>query len=799
MTATPPKSSSSSSRNLEDDQLVVARGAEEEEGDSNKEANGETDSQKKWDCKRCTYSNYPSAQLCTMCRQMRPVMSNRRAATSCSDDLMIKASTSEYSDGSRTESSSGSHQQRHQSSPAAAAAAAVAVAVASSSPKKVSPISSSNSSSSSSSSSTSPVIEQSSSSSTSNLRSIDPAERRWPCPACTFENVLQASYCSICSQQRPAIYTEEVRQLKTKCAESNLLDPEHMERINKALRKWSCSLCTFKNWPNVKTCTMCRTPRQKESAVSGSVEDDSELRAVAKDVSNTMVMGAETRLSPFEEKISLFDRYLVHLERSADTGCYAFLEALAAFMQPGNENGDKFVNYIYEYGESNRRVTAFECALVSGFDDEQQCPYNHTLLELLNERRQESMNDVMPTLFIFTNNHFVDFPGTDVNELSTCIYENIRAKIRDDYDMRRIVNTGEHFTLPVEVYNMKPWLTTGANRLRVFMDFDERQIMKTICFGDTLSVDNLLGANVYAPVLLCNRGGGHSLVDAASQAMWGVLDQHDYLRDAIYHTLCMKESIFRNRWATSLLKMGMKLDVWLMERCWASIMDCHEPGTAMEQIHVLVLAQVLNRPIVVLPMESARLYLRRPSATIRRATLKHPFEGFYPQLPSMNSYRCCSPLFLAFSNGSFYALVLPSQQPKSLAIKYDHHHHQQQQQQPTSPARSNGPSAAQNATSLNRMTTTATATDQDTNKTGHNLNENSNQSAHAKRNEGVVRRLEEDEEDEVKQRQRRLIHRHVLCPCNELQDYVQFAFDRAEAERFVRDGMWYDEDDETGT
>lgn len=36
---------------------------------------------------------------------------------------------------------------------------------------------------------------------------------------------------------------------------------EHIDKMNKALRKWSCTQCTYKNWPTVKMCTMCRALR----------------------------------------------------------------------------------------------------------------------------------------------------------------------------------------------------------------------------------------------------------------------------------------------------------------------------------------------------------------------------------------------------------------------------------------------------------------------------------------------------------------------------------------------------------
>lgn len=76
------------------------------------------------------------------------------------------------------------------------------------------------------------------------------------------------------------------------------------------------------------------------------------------------------------------------------------------------------------------------------------------------------------------------------------------------------------------------------------------------------------------------------------------------------------------------------------------------------QIHILVLAQVLNRPIIVFPIESSKLN-PFPARDRRRDGWKHPVEGFYPQLPGLNNYRLCPPLLLGYMNGNFHALVLP--------------------------------------------------------------------------------------------------------------------------------------------
>lgn len=512
------------------------------------------------------------------------------------------------------------------------------------------------------------------------------SSKRWPCPDCTYLNVLKSRHCAVCSCNRPGAYSLEAGR-KSPSEIDAVSDMKETAKLSKALRKWECSKCTYNNWPTVKQCTMCGTSREPFS-LSASAEDISsfhqsdEVRSSSsgflasslqdrgkctlkshEEASNAQMKAKvhrqsslkcsaaknETNNSYYDEKINLLERHFYHLRKTVDTGCASFLEAVMELICPGNDSDEKLLYYIYNYGEANRKITVFESILLNGFEEDEHMLYDMTLVDLLRTRFRSKLANV-PRFFIDSALHSFALPGLE--EESS---EEVDV-VYDVYDAGRVANNSSIFMLPNAICDLRPWIASGDHNLRVLMDFDDRQVLSTICCLDTPSLANTTGCHLYAPLVLRNRGRGHSLVDAVSQGLWGVVDKANILRDAVFQMLCAKESLFRNRWASSLMKSGMKFDLYTMHRYWTTIMECQEPDAPLEQIHILVLAQVLNRPIIVLPIEASKLNSMREG---NRKSTKHYLEGFYPQLPGLSNYRLCAPILLGFCNGNFHALVLP--------------------------------------------------------------------------------------------------------------------------------------------
>ncbi|VDN81878.1 unnamed protein product [Brugia pahangi] len=535
------------------------------------------------------------------------------------------------------------------------------------------------------------------------------SEQRWPCPDCTYMNVLKSRHCAVCMCRRPAVFDVEDEKefvckasITYKMSDECSIDFEQVEKLGKALHKWDCSQCTYKNWPNVKHCTMCGTPKDYVSVGIGSdiigqdsygESDIAACRSLIRKETDNLPEYAEKTTKDFagvedddhhgvgnainvnlNKRITFLDMYLCHLNKSVDTGCASFLETCAEILRQSSDAEAKLIHYIYHYGEGNRRINGFETMLLNDIDEESALTVvNRSIIDIIRSKNSRTLASV-PRFFTDSLSCTVAIPGLASGDCSDEIHKKIRESMYEDYDMTRVANNNALFTLPNAIYDLRPWVVSGESNLRVLMDLDDRrrksgtpynvpvvsilEVLDTVCCMDAHSLSGPTSCQTYAPVLLRNRGGGHSLVDAVSQALWGVIDKSNTLRDALYHTLYAMETNFRGRWAASLMKLGLNFDIWMMQRHWSSIIECSDPGFPLEQIHVLVLAQVLNRPIIVFPIESSKLN-PFPARDGRPGGWKHPVEGFYPQLPGLNNYRLCPPLLLGYTNGNFYALILP--------------------------------------------------------------------------------------------------------------------------------------------
>lgn len=107
---------------------------------------------------------------------------------------------------------------------------------------------------------------------------------KWDCPTCTYLNWSSSPKCTLCGSPRPAdiIPKSTIAKLKLQTQatlssnkgggnhSASALPSEWKPGVGPVPRspnmssnaiKWRCSVCTYHNWPNTTTCTMCRTAR----------------------------------------------------------------------------------------------------------------------------------------------------------------------------------------------------------------------------------------------------------------------------------------------------------------------------------------------------------------------------------------------------------------------------------------------------------------------------------------------------------------------------------------------------------
>ena len=150
------------------------------------------------------------------------------------------------------------------------------------------------------------------------------------------------------------------------------------------------------------------------------------------------------------------------------------------------------------------------------------------------------------------------------------------------------------------------------------------------------------------------------LLHAAALAMWGVEDKEFILRNAVYDSMITALPILQDRCCqligAELRDVGVNLSDhdWAGE--WRMIVNQASPNSSgyrysLEKSHVFVLANVLQRPIIVYGLPKVKsFYTMR---TMRNVSL----QGIY--LPLLLSSQMChkAPLCLGYSLGHFTALV----------------------------------------------------------------------------------------------------------------------------------------------
>ena len=116
----------------------------------------------------------------------------------------------------------------------------------------------------------------------------------WDCPACTYFNWSSCPKCTLCGNPRPSdvIPKSTIAKLKLQTQATlsrNKSGGNHATEASPTEKrpgpsspntssnggKWTCSACTYNNWPNATTCTMCGSTRSNERCFHQPLAKDS--------------------------------------------------------------------------------------------------------------------------------------------------------------------------------------------------------------------------------------------------------------------------------------------------------------------------------------------------------------------------------------------------------------------------------------------------------------------------------------------------------------------------------------------
>jgi len=275
----------------------------------------------------------------------------------------------------------------------------------------------------------------------------------------------------------------------------------------------------------------------------------------------------------------------------------------------------------------------------------------------------------------------------DFHHIQTVQASQVNHHLKRTDSVSRQISNGQCFVLETPLYTFSlPNLTDYQEDFRGFLEKDLIELSALI------SLEQSGRLNWWADTGTCQRlwplattGDGNCLLHAASLGMWGFHDRLLTLRKALYTFLTSSQeadAIYRRwRWqcAQQNYQSGLALTETEWTEEWSSVLklasteprpppvnqppkrrsrlstvsdeDIDNPlYESLEEIHVLVLAHVLRRPIIVV----ADTILKDANG---EALAPIPFGGIYLPLEFSPSQCDKCPLILTYDAGHFSALV----------------------------------------------------------------------------------------------------------------------------------------------
>ncbi|XP_026078043.1 ubiquitin thioesterase ZRANB1 [Carassius auratus] len=566
----------------------------------------------KWSCEYCTYENWPSAVKCTMCRAQRP------SGTIITEEL----------------SPSGAG---HQCDPEGNDS--LLICPDSSARPRVRPAQSSEHSG------------------------------KWSCQVCTYLNWPRAIRCTQCRSVRQRVCspteTPQTSRSRRGPAAGPPVDPceeyNDRNRLNTRAQCWTCSSCSYENWPKSPRCVVCDHPRPNEPDEPSSLINERDrgrargvcsgtqrLSSVSSKPEAELQIELAAGAQSGQEEIQLDTKKIKQIKNRMRRTDWLFLNACAGVVE-----GDLSAVEVYKSsgGDIARQLTSSEVRLLnrpSAFDS------GFTLVHLAIRFQRQ---DMLAILLTEVSQQAVKcIPAMVCPELTEQIRREISASLhqrKGDFSCCFLTDLVT-FTLPADIEDLPP-----AVQEKLFDEILDRDVQKELeeesaVINWSLELGTRLDSRLYA---LWNRTAGDCLLDSVLQATWGIYDKDSVLRKALHDSLHDCSDWFYSRWKeweswysqSFGLHFSLREEQW--QEDWAFILSlASQPGASLEQTHIFVLAHILRRPIIVYGVKYYKSF--------RGETLGYTrFQGVYLPLLWEQSFCWKSPIALGYTRGHFSALV----------------------------------------------------------------------------------------------------------------------------------------------
>ncbi|KAL9983666.1 hypothetical protein ACROYT_G005875 [Oculina patagonica] len=516
---------------------------------------------------------------------------------------------------------------------------------------------------------------------------------KWACKYCTYFNWPCSIKCTLCyaprppqviTQEaiRPTSVTEDTYEAATSdriistdpiiCSSSDrkTLSPRLAEQTEEN-SKWTCSCCTYENWPRSQHCAMCRASKHKSTKNGrhtdpGNVNKDASGRSVSpklagsvEEVPPSSVSEATLEIQPSSqtgEKI-IYDipasddvndnEEVLQIRNRLKDSDWLWLSACIGVVEGDTTSVESYLNSV---SDLSRQLTREDCLVLNrpGVFE-----VGHTLVHLAFKFKRDELMTILLTPEV-TSHHLRRVPCIACPELAADIRKQMGHTMRQRKgDWRCYFFTDQvTFVLPADVQDFP-----ARVQRQVFDDILDREVQRVLEIESPVinwseEITEQLASRIYP---LWNRSAGDCLLDSVLQASYGVFDRDNTLRRALYDSLTEGGSRFFNRYKewesmqAETLQYTLDEDQW--EQDWASILSlAGQPGTSLEQTHVFALAHILRRPVIIYGVKYVKSFRGEVLGLAR-------FQGVYLPVLWEQSFCWKNPLVLGYTRGHFSALV----------------------------------------------------------------------------------------------------------------------------------------------
>ncbi|KAI6176845.1 hypothetical protein M3Y97_00842800 [Aphelenchoides bicaudatus] len=507
---------------------------------------------------------------------------------------------------------------------------------------------------------------------------VELMSNRWSCSFCTFENLKSMNKCAKCEttkadnnasvrpvQQQPSksATRSESPKVESSCSQTSQIIPKTTDVLpfrdetdliaTSSAYKWKCLRCTYLNFAASTNCTMCRAPSHLANKSGQRIQKE-----FYKPIAAPLQTLQDNRLFMV---VGTLSRYLNFFTGQNDHEAL-FFRAVGSIISKHPNAIDAVVNYLISNGNVERALNHIEAMIVYDYSGNIPVACGDTLAVLA---RRCGLVEIQRLL------ERVSLPDDNLPCAAAAPNSDLYNRIHHIFHFCRAP-----YKLPFRAYNFNIFkLPFPKNDLATHLlnevlqsKFDStmkhsliRYVQVATSAGQDVRYSTVLGCP--STLVIRNRGGSSSLFDAILMSMFGVCDRTRCLQDQLYEHLNSHSDwykpAFMRQYRMAAAQLGINLTSFDLEDLWlACVSGTNKQSNPPEPIHIFALAQMISRPIVVLPFSTPVELSKRPrnlmSLANSRSHSYHFLEGFYLPYFTKNELFTRSPICLLHNNGQFY-------------------------------------------------------------------------------------------------------------------------------------------------